>query len=733
MRVVRIEKGGVFSLSRLPLCLLPVVLVFSVTGYSQDINFDFEDADLRAVIQAVAEFTGRNFLVDPAVKGKVTVVAPEALTEEEAYRVFQSVLEVNGYVTVEAGGVIKIVPEVEGKLRGVFPPAPAPGGDDVVTRVVRLEYIRAERLVPILRPLVQAYGHLAGDAKSGSLILTDRAANVERLVNIIKRLDQPARTGEVEVVALSHASAEELAQLLNRLHQKGGGGPDQSPAGSVALIADPRTNSLIIKADANTRREIKALIMELDSPAASRGDTHVIYLKNASAENLVEVLESSLKSAPDADSGGRAKEIIIKADPETNALVVTAAQSDFRVIEQVIGKLDVRRLQVYVEALIAEVDAQTTQELGVQFGVGDGMRADRRGIVGSTNFEPGTSLQSALTNPLATGAGLSLGFVDGTITLPDGTEIYNLSALAKALEAQSDANVLSTPNILTMDNEEAEIIVGQNVPFVTGSFSQVGQGTAVENPFQTIQRQDVGLTLRIKPQITEGSAIKMEIFQEVSNVAQRGEARDIVTNTRSLSTTIIAENNQMVVLGGLIQDDISNNVQKVPLLGDIPVLGNFFRFKSKKRRKTNLLVFLRPQIIRGPTDMDEPTRDKYEYLGRLTDQAGFKDSEDAQTPLEEWELITGGGGQEAGEQEAGEQEAGEQEAGEQEAGEQEAGEQEAGEQEAGEQEAGEQEAGEQETGEQETGEQETGEQETGEQETGEQETREHQEAGEQGV
>ena len=210
---------------------------------------------------------------------------------------------------------------------------------------------------------------------------------------------------------------------------------------------------------------------------------------------------------------------------------------------------------------------------------------DRRGIVGSTNFEPGTSLQSALTNPLATGAGLSLGFVDGTITLPDGTEIYNLSALAKALEGQSDANVLSTPNILTMDNEEAEIVVGQNVPFVTGSFSQVNQGTAVENPFQTIQRQDVGLTLRIKPQITEGSAIKMEIFQEVSNVAQRGEARDIVTNTRSLSTTIVAENNQMVVLGGLIQDDISNNVQKVPLLGDIPVLGNFSASRARSAGK----------------------------------------------------------------------------------------------------------------------------------------------------
>ena len=637
------------------LCLLSVLLSLTAKGYAQDINFDFEDAELRSVIQAVAEFTGRNFLVDPAVEGKVTVVAPVPLTEEEAFRVFQSVLEVNGYVTVEADGVTKIVPQDKGKLGGVFPPGREAGEDDIVTRVIHLEHIRAERLVPILRPLIPAYGHLAGDAKSSALILTDRAGNVERLVNIIRRLDRPARTGEVELVALTHASAQELAQLFNRLHQSGG--PDD-PVNGVALIADPRTNSLIIKADADTRKEMKALASELDTPSSGRGNTHVIYLKNASAENLVEVLESSLKNASDPDNGALAKDITIKADPETNALVVTATQSDFVILEQVIKKLDVRRLQVYVEALIAEVDARTTQEIGVQFGIGDGVRTDRRGIVGTTNLgtNAGTSLADVLANPLAAGAGLSLGYVDGIITLPDGTEVYNLNALAKALEGQSDANVLSTPNILTMDNEEAEIVVGQNVPFITGSFSQISQGTAVENPFQTIQRRDVGLTLRIKPQITEGSAIKMEIFQEVSNVAQRGEARDIVTNTRSLSTTIVAENNQMVVLGGLIQDDISNNEQKVPLLGDVPILGQLFRYKNRTRKKTNLLVFLRPQVIRGPKDMDQPTRDKYEYLGQLTDREALKEDEDAPSMLEEWELITGAQGvenEDAAEQEQG--------------------------------------------------------------------------------
>ena len=621
---------AVFPLLRC-LCLCSLLAAVSAAGRAQDINFDFEEAELRAVIQAVAEFTGRNFLVDPAVKGTVTVVAPQTLTEEEAYRVFQSVLEVNGYVTVEADGVTKIVPQDKGKL----------GGDDIVTRVIRLEHVRAERLVPLLRPLIPGYGHLAGDAESGSLILTDRAANVARLVNIIERLDRPASAGEVELVNLTHASAEEMAQLFSRLHRNNGG-PD-APGDGLVVIADPRTNSIVIKADTDTRKEIKDLALALDTPSSGRGNTHVIYLKNASAENLVEVLEGSLTNAPDAEGGSLSKEISIKADPETNALVVTATQSDFAILEQVIRKLDVRRLQVYVEALIAEVDAQTTQEIGVQFGIGDGVRADRRGVVGATNLgtNAGTSLAQVLANPLAAGAGLSFGYVDGIITLPDGTEVYNLNALAKALEGQSDANVLSTPNILTMDNEEAEIVVGQNVPFITGSFSQISQGTAVENPFQTIQRRDVGLTLRIKPQITEGSAIKMEIFQEVSNVALRGEARDIVTNTRSLSTTIVAENNQMVVLGGLIQDDLSNNVQKVPLLGDVPILGQLFRYKNRTRKKTNLLVFLRPQVIRGPKDMDEPTRDKYEYLGRLTDQEALKDNEEAQSMLEEWELITG--------------------------------------------------------------------------------------------
>ncbi|NNE38361.1 MAG: type II secretion system protein GspD [Gammaproteobacteria bacterium] len=599
---------------------------------AQQVNFDFEDANLRTVIQAVAEFSGRNFLVDPRVQGKVTVVAPTPLTEEQAYKVFQAVLEVNGFVTVEADGAIKIVPAEEGKIRNtnVFDETPGANNDDIQTRVLHLTYVNPERLVPILRPLVPAYGHMAADSESSSLIITDRAANIERLVSIVSRLDRPAETGEVEVIPLVHASAKEMSELLGRLYP--------TEAGILTVMDDARTNSLIVKTDVATRDEIKNIARELDMPAERTGDTNVIFLNNADAENLVEVLQNMVGS--NANQGeGISSNTEIMADPDTNAIIVNATKSDFNTISQVIENLDVRRLQVYVEALIAEVSTEFAREFGIQFQTAEGLESDNTGFVGGSSFGVGTSIQDATLNPLGVGAGFSMGFIDGTITLPDGTEIVNLAGLARALDDQTNANILSTPNLLTMDNQEAEIVVGQNVPFVTGSFSQTNAGTAVQNPFQTIERRDVGLTLRIKPQITEGSAIKMEIFQEVSSVAPRNEARDIVTNTRSLQTTVVAEDNRMIVLGGLIQDDISQNRQKIPLLGDIPILGNLFSYRRNSREKTNLLIFLRPRIIRVSGDMDEPTRKKYEYLDELSAEQDMRQDDDTLPPLEEWDYI----------------------------------------------------------------------------------------------
>lgn len=626
--------------------LVTILLLASVNSPAQEVNFDFEDANLRAVIQAVAEFTGKNFLVDPRVQGKVTVVAPTPLTEDEAYKVFQSVLEVNGFVTVEADGATKIVPAEEGKIRdtNVYQDDSQSNRDDIETRVLRLTYVNPERLVPILRPLVPSYGHMAADSESGSLIITDRAANVARLVSIIGRLDRPADSGELEVIPLIHASAGEMSSLLSKLY------PD---AGGIMVMEDDRTNSLIIKADVATRNEIKTLIRDLDMPTQSTGDTHVIFLNNADAENLVEVLESMVRSGVAEGEAGAGRASIM-ADPDTNALIINASKSEFNTIRQVVQNLDVRRLQVYVEALIAEVRSDVARELGIQFQTAEGLRDGTRGVVGGTSFDVGTNIQGVVRNPLANGSGLSIGFIDGTVTLPDGTEVVNLLALARALETGSNANILSTPNILTMDNQEAEIIVGQNVPFVTGAFSQTNSGTAVQNPFQTIERRDVGLTLRIRPQITEGSAIKMEIYQEVSSVAQRGEATDIVTNTRSLQTTVVAENNRMLVLGGLIQDDVSQNMQKVPLLGDIPILGNLFKYRSNSRIKTNLLVFLRPRIIRGSSDMDEPTRRKYEYLEEMTESQKIRQGGEIPPPIQEWDFIVPGNSQEPAQPTGGE-------------------------------------------------------------------------------
>lgn len=622
--------------------LVLICFVIPLQAIAQQVNFDFADADLRTVIQAVAEFTGKNFLVDPRVKGKVTVVAPEPLTEDEAYQAFLSVLEVNGFVTIESDGVTKIVPQEEGRTRdaAALGKGPQANGDGMVTRVIRLRHARAERLLPLLRPLVPDYGHIAADPDTSSLVITDRSSNVKRLMSIVRRLDNPVASGEVEVIPLKNASAENLARLLSDLHPAPSA--ENGIRGGATVTADPRTNVLIIKAEAGVREEIRRMAETLDSPSGITGNTHVVHLQNADAMSLVEVLETILKNSAEDNNA----KVRLTADPATNSLIVNASKSDFLAIEQVIKQLDIRRLQVYVEALIADVSTDDLREIGVQWATAEGLRGDsNRGAIASTNFNATTSITEAIVNPLAAAAssGLSVGYLDGTFTLPDGTELVNLSVLAQALESQSDANILSTPNILTMDNEEAEIIIGQNVPFVTGSFAQINQGTAVENPFQTIERHDVGLTLRIRPQITEGSAIKMEIYQEVSNVALRGEATDIVTNTRSLQTTVIAENNRMLVLGGLIQDDVSRNDQKVPLLGDIPLLGNLFRFKGTNRVRSNLMIFLKPRIVRSSADIDGPTRKKYQYLNDMTDEQGLIKRSEVIEPIQEWDRIVPGG------------------------------------------------------------------------------------------
>jgi general secretion pathway protein D len=490
-------------------------------------------------------------------------------------------------------------------------------------------------MVPVLRPLLPSYGHLVAYSDTNALIITDHASNVGRLTNIVRRLDKPTQTGAVEVVPLVHASAKQMAETLSQLYS----GKKKGDSSSMSVLPDPRTNNLIIKADEATRTELKKLAQKLDSPTGSEGNVRVMYLENADAENLVKVLQEVVSKQSGKKGGGGRGEVALHADKQTNAVVVRASKSAFQTIEKVVDRLDVRRLQVYVEALIAEVSSERAREFGIQWQATEGLSGNNRGAIGGTSFTLGDNIQDVAQNPAATGSGLSLGYVDGSLEV-GGEEILALGGLVRALETDSDSNVLSTPNILTMDNQEAEIVVGQNVPFVTGSYSQTNNDTNATNPFQTIERKDVGLTLRLTPQITEGSSVKMDIYQEVSSVTrQASNAADIITNKRSLDTTVVAENGEMIVLGGLIKTDRSTQQQMVPLLGRIPLLGSLFRYQTMDKQKTNLMVFLRPKIIRKNADMADPTTDKYQFLNRLREQQrGTSESQDP-PPLEQWERI----------------------------------------------------------------------------------------------
>ncbi len=576
---------------------------------------NMEGTDIRTLIGEVADKTGKNFIVDPRVKGKVTVISHRPVDRHELYQVFLSILEVHGFAAIPVKGAIKIIPDAQAKQTGT---APADGrGDEVVTRVLGVEYVDAMQLVPILRPLIPQQGHLAAYAPSNVLIISDRAENIQRLLRIIRRVDQPS-SQEVEVIRLQHASAAELVRILSTLIQQktpGKAGASQQPV----LVADERTNSILLGGDKSSRLRLRAIITHLDTPTESAGNTRVVYLKYAQAADLVPVL-TSVSSGIEGEGqkggtgagAGRAAGINIQADKSTNALVITAPPDLMDSLLAVIRQLDVRRAQVLVEAIIAEVSTTRATELGIQFRATDRIGANDSGTLGATNlpFGGSESINSVSQNPLGVGSGLTLGHFTGTAEIL-GTEILNLSALLRALAADDATNILSTPSLVTLDNEEAEIVVGQNVPFITGSQQTTG---GLANPFQTIQRQDVGLTLKVKPQINEGNALKLEIEQEVSSVSSDATAADIITNKRSIKTSVLTDDRTIVVLGGLIEDRLQDNVSKVPLLGDIPIVGALFRNKSARKQKTNLMVFLHPVILRDSATGAKYASSKYNYL-----------------------------------------------------------------------------------------------------------------------
>ena len=613
-----------FVQSRAKAILLPVLLSVCIASpaIADEITLNLKDADIRALISTVSKFTGKNFIIDPRVKAKVTVVSANTLTPEAVYEVFLSVLQVHGYAAVPTGSVIKIVPEVNAKQG----PLPLSGSkdtfadDELITKIIRLDHVPASQLVPILRPLVPQQGHLAAYNPTNTLIITDHAGNIQRLLKIIAGVDRPD-SDELEIIPLKHASASELVRILNSLNA---GAAAKDATNKIKLAADDRTNSILVTGDRSSRLKIRATITYLDTPLEDGGgNTHVIYLKYAKAENLVTILTglkeqsnkavaSKVKAAPVKATSGSviSQNAIIQGDEATNALIITADTNTVKNLKAVIRQLDIRRAQVLVEAIIAEITTNNNKEIGVGFAV-DGTTRDSGALpAGISNFAGvGDLLTSVVsgTAPTSLPAGLSFGLGG------DNGSGIRYGALLRALQTDQNTNILSTPNIVTLDNEEAELIVGQNLPFVTGSFTGTGS-TNPNNPFQTIERQDVGLTLKVTPQINEGDTVQMVIEQEVSSVIPGTIEQGIATRKRSIKTSVLVDDGGILILGGLIADEVSDTESKVPLLGDIPIIGFLFRTQNTTKSKANLMVFLRPTILRDHRDAAFVTNEKYSRL-----------------------------------------------------------------------------------------------------------------------
>lgn len=613
------RDGGRISwrLAILARIVLLAVLMAPVANAAETSTLNFKGADIKAVISTIAEVTGKNFIVDPRVKGKVTLISNRAMDKGEVYQVFLSILEVHGYTAIPSGEAIKIVPDADAKHSAMpFASKRKPGiGDDAVTRVIQIEHVTAAQLVPILRPLVPPQGHLAAYPQSNVLIISDRAANIARLVKIIKRIDQPS-SGEIEIVQLENAAATDLVRVLTSLQQQAS--KKGSKTSKPLLVADERTNSILIGGDRSARLQLRAIISHLDTPSEIVGDTHVIYLRYAKAKDLVPVLTGVHDTKQKRGVKGKVAVSVanqpfnIQADESTNALVITAAPAVFRSLESVIRRLDIRRAQVLVEAIIAEVSSDRAAELGVEW-LFDGSGGDNP--VGAINFgtitgvAAGAAAGGALGAASSIGPGATLGF--GRF----GSNSFNFAGLVRALESTGTTNVLSTPNLVTMDNEEAEIFVGEELSIPTGSFTSTGSTTSTVNPFTTFERKQLGIRLKVKPSINEGDSIRLDIEQSVDGISAgaAGEG-NIVTSERSIKTTVVVDDGKVLVLGGLIKDDLLETTSKVPLLGDLPLLGVLFRSKTVRKIKTNLMVFLRPTILRTKNDSLDLTRSKYNFI-----------------------------------------------------------------------------------------------------------------------
>jgi general secretion pathway protein D len=582
--------------------------VLNVHAEDQNWQVNLKDADISAFISQIADITGKSFVIDPRVKGKVTVVSTETMNTEAVYELFLSVLKVHGYAAVPAGDVIMVVQQNSVKQQGRDLEAKfSKQSQEMITKVIMIKNTPALDLVPILRPLVAKYGHLAGVKSANGLIISDHASNITRIEQIIDRLDKSG-SEELEVIQLKEAWVGNVVTMLQSLDPDKvaqGKGSKSGGAGSIRVVADERSNRLIIKGEKTSRERIRKLIEQLDKPSYFSGSAKVIRLKYADSKKLAELLKAVMS---ESDSGGKddnkAKgKASIHADEELNALVVRAEPTILKEIGEIINELDVRRAQVLIESAIVEVTGEVSDSLGFQWFLGD-----TDNPVAGTNFgNSGQSLSTIAAGVASGTASLSNGLTVGGFKETNGQ--VDFGVILQALESQSNTNLLSTPSIMTLDNQEAEIIVGQNVPFLTGSTSS----SANSNPFTTISREDIGVTLKIKPHIHEGSELRLEVevsAESVANTTVQGQA-DLITNKRSLKTMILAADQETIVLGGLISDDIIETESKVPILGDIPLLGWLFKSKSTQHVKRNLMVFLRPTIVLDKQKATALTQDKY--------------------------------------------------------------------------------------------------------------------------
>ncbi|OFZ97380.1 MAG: type II secretion system protein GspD [Betaproteobacteria bacterium RIFCSPLOWO2_02_67_12] len=597
------------------------------------VTLNLVNTDIEGVVKVVGEITGKNFVLDPRVKGTVNIVSARPISRALVYQVFLSAIRLQGFTAVEERGVVMIVPETDAKYyRGTT--SDKPRVEDVVqTRVFRLQHQSAAQVVPVLRPLIPTNNTITAYPSSNTLVVTDYASNLQRIERIIEAIDQP-HDQEPIIIRLQHASAIDVAQTVSRLLA------EQAPAAGdptqrFTVTADSRTNSLLAHVGSPARLlRVRQLVAMLDSPTSAGGNIHVIYLKNAVAVKVAEVLRAvytgdagapSAAARPTATPLGQGAAAvaapaaamqpgIIQADAATNSIIITAPDAIYNNLRAAVEKLDVRRAQVYVEALIAEVTADKAAEFGIQWQSLTGLNKSGTQGFGGTNFgTAGQNIIGIAQNPAAAGPGLNVGLVKGKITIPGVGEVLNLNLLLRALQSDSNANILSTPTLLTLDNEEAKIVIGQNVPFITGQYA-VSAAATTPTPFQTIERKDVGLTLRIKPQVSEGGAIRMQIFQEVSTVTDATNASGLITNKRSVESTVLVDDGQIVAIGGLIQDNVIDGVEKVPGLGDIPLLGGLFRYNTRSHTKTNLMVFLRPVVLRSTQSAESITADRYDYI-----------------------------------------------------------------------------------------------------------------------